>query len=586
MQNPPRAGLAPGATAAPGVSIGQASDRGRKPANQDCHGALVPAEPLRTLKGIALALADGISSSPVSHIASETAVKSFLEDYYCTSEAWTVQTAASRVVAATNSWLYAQTRRGPHRYERDRGYVCTFSALVLRGHSAHLLHVGDSRIYRLRDGALEQLTHDHRQWVAADESYLSRALGMQDKVAVDYSSLPLRPGDVFLLATDGVYEFLQPQQILDALQSPTEDLDSVAGTLLQSAFDAGSADNLTLQIARIDHLPQRAADNLQARAEALPLPPPLQAGQHFDGYHILRALHHSARSHTWLAEDASSGQQVVIKTPATEQSDNPAYLERFLLEEWIARRISSPHVLQAAPVDRERQFLYTTTVYLDGQTLAQWLRDNPRPSLETVRGIIEQVARGLLAFHRREMLHRDLRPENVVIDCHGTVKLIDFGAVYVAGLAELGREEDLQIPGTALYCAPEYFLGQTGSARSDLYSLGILTYYLLSGDFPYGPGVARARSLQAQRRLRYRSLATDDNDVPAWVDAALRRAVQMDPMKRQGELSEFLYELRHPGADFLARDKPPLLERNPVAFWQGVAVVQLLLILALLHHLL
>ncbi|WP_193940586.1 bifunctional protein-serine/threonine kinase/phosphatase [Parahaliea mediterranea] len=572
-----------------GIRIGQASERGRKPRNQDCHGARVPAEPVRSLHGVALALADGISPSPVSHIASETAVKSFLEDYYCTSEAWTVQTAAARVIAATNAWLYAQSRRGPHRFERDRGYVCTFSALVLRGHTAHLLHVGDSRIYLLRDGALQQLTHDHRQWVRAGESYLSRALGMLDRVAVDYSSLPLRAGDVFLLATDGVYEYLQPQQLLDALLAPSDnpdDLDDLASALLQSALDAGSPDNLTLQIARVDHLPERAGEHLQARAQALPLPPTPQAGQCFDGYRILRALHNSARSHTWLAQDDSSGQQVVIKTPATEHSDNPAYLERFLLEEWIARRINSPHVLRAAPVNRERQFLYTATEYIDGQTLAQWLRDNPNPPLETVRGIIEQVARGLLAFHRREMLHRDLRPENVMIDRHGTVKLIDFGAVHVAGLAELGREEDLPIPGTALYCAPEYFLGQPGTARADLYSLGILTYYLLSGDYPYGTGVARARNLTAQRRLRYRNLARDDGDIPAWVDAALRRAVQVEPLKRQGELSEFLYELRHPGNDYLAREKPPLLERKPVAVWQGVAVIQLLIILALLYRLL
>src|SRR3954451_18333569 len=107
------------------ISIGQHSDKGRKAANQDFHGVLIPKEPLLGMKGIAVVLADGISSSEVSQIASESAVKSFLTDYYCTSEAWSVKTSAQRVIAATNSWLHAQTRRSRYAYDQDRGYVCT-----------------------------------------------------------------------------------------------------------------------------------------------------------------------------------------------------------------------------------------------------------------------------------------------------------------------------------------------------------------------------------------------------------------------------------------------------------------------------
>ena len=106
------------------LSIGQHTDKGRKPSNQDFHGAFVPREPQLSSKGAALALADGISSSDVSHIASETAVSAFLEDYYCTSEAWSVKTSAERVLGATNSWLYSQTQQSQGRYDKDRGYVC------------------------------------------------------------------------------------------------------------------------------------------------------------------------------------------------------------------------------------------------------------------------------------------------------------------------------------------------------------------------------------------------------------------------------------------------------------------------------
>ena len=101
------------------LSIGQHSDKGRKDTNQDFHGALIPQEPLLTLKGIAIALADGISTSDVSAIASESAVKSFLTDYYCTPDTWSVKTSAQRVVAAVNSWLHAQNGQSQYRYEKD-----------------------------------------------------------------------------------------------------------------------------------------------------------------------------------------------------------------------------------------------------------------------------------------------------------------------------------------------------------------------------------------------------------------------------------------------------------------------------------
>ena len=123
------------------VSVGQYSDRGRKPSNQDFHGCTMPAEPRLGMKGMAFAMADGISSSDVSHIASETAVKSFLDDYFCTSEAWSVRKSAERVLTATNSWLHAQTRNGPYRYEKDKGYVCTLSALVVKASTGLALGV-------------------------------------------------------------------------------------------------------------------------------------------------------------------------------------------------------------------------------------------------------------------------------------------------------------------------------------------------------------------------------------------------------------------------------------------------------------
>lgn len=565
------------------LSLGQFSDKGQKPTNQDFYGARVPSEPRLSLKGAALALSDGISTSSVSQIASAAAVKTFLDDYFCTSETWSVKTAAEKVLAAANSWLYSQTRNSEYRQDFNRGYVCTFSALVVKARTAHLFHVGDSRIYRVRNRTLEQLTKDHRLWVSEDESYLSRALGITECLELDYDALPLQQGDIYLLATDGVYEHVDHASLLNQLEAHADNLDQAAQSIVETALAQGSPDNLTLQILRIDRLPSYEHQALQHQVEQLPLPPELQPDSRFEGYLILRELHATSRSHVYLAKDLKTGQQVVIKTPSIDLSEDPAYLERFMMEEWIARRINSPHVLKSVPSARPRQSLYTVTEYIQGRTLSQWMTDNPKPELETVRTIVEQLAKGLQAFHRREMVHQDLKPDNIIIDSAGVVRIIDFGATRVAGVVESSyAQEQPHLLGTALYSAPEYFLGEYGDWRADLYALGVITYQLLSGCFPYGNQVARTRTASAQKRLVYDSVLDEEREIPAWIDDTLRKALQPDPSKRYDSLSEFIHDLRSPSQNFMNRTKPPLMERHPVRFWQCTSLGLALIIVYLL----
>jgi serine/threonine protein phosphatase PrpC len=565
------------------ISLGQYSDRGRKVTNQDFHGACIPEEPQLSGKGIAIALADGISSSNVSQDASQSAVRVFLEDYYCTSPAWSVKKSAQQVLMAINSWLYAQTQQSPYRYEKDRGYVCTMSALVLKSHTAHLFHAGDARIYRLREDVLEQLTHDHRVHVSSEQSYLSRALGIQSHLDIDYQSLRMEQGDIYLFATDGVYEFANARVMINAIREHSGDLDAAAQRIAREAFDRGSNDNVTTLVVRVDALPAQDASEVHRQLTELPFPPELVARMNFDGFTILRELHASSRSHVYLASYEESPSPVVIKTLSTELRGDVAQLERFLMEDWVAQRISNDYVLKAAARGRRRNFLYTVTEFIDGRTLHQWLIDNPKPSVETVRRVIEQIANGLNAFHRLEMLHQDLRPQNVMIDASGTVKIIDFGATRVAGISEidspLARSELL---GTMQYTAPEYFLGESGTPRSDLFSLGVIAYQMLSGRLPYDTDVPKARTRAAQRQLVYRSVLDDEREIPAWIDEVLRKATHPDPLKRYEELSEFAYELRHPSQAYLSRTRPPLLERSPVAFWRGVSLILAVVVVILL----
>ncbi len=393
----------------------------------------------------------------------------------------------------------------------------------------------------------------------------------------------IEPGDIFFLATDGVYEHADSQMVVNAIEEYEQDLDQAASAIVDFAFEQGSDDNLSAQLIRIDELPSQNADELYQQITELPFPPQLDARTAFDGFTIIREVHASSRSHVYLAVDDQTGTQVIIKTPSIDLRDDPAYLENFLMEEWIARRLNSPYVLKPRDQNRKRNYLYIVMEFIDGQTLTQWMIDNPRPDIETVRDIVEQIAKGLRAFHRLEMLHQDLRPANIMIDTTGTVKIIDFGSTRVAGIAEIATpitRHELQ--GTAQYSAPEYFLGEPGTTRSDLFSLGVITYQMLSGKLPYGAEVAKAKTRAGQNKLVYKTVLSDDRAIPAWIDDVLKKAVQPNPLKRYEELSEFTYDLRRPSQAFLNKARPPLLERDPALFWKGVSFILALVIVGLL----
>lgn len=563
------------------LSIGQYSDKGCKAENQDFHGSMLVNEPLASSKGMAIAIADGISSSDVSHIASQTAIKSFFNDYYSTPDSWSVRSSANKVIQATNSWLYSQTRSGPSRYNKDKGYVCTFSALVLKSNIAHIFHVGDARVYQLDGKHLNQLTEDHRLRVSAEKSYLSRALGMNDRMEIDYQSASIDKGDIFILATDGVYEFMSDEFVVKTIDQHSDDLNSAAKMIVEHCLEKQSDDNLTVQIVRIDELPDREMSDLQQQAKALPFPPELRPRSSFEGYTIQREIYNSSRSHVYLALDEKSQQQVIIKTPSVTHKDDAKYLERFLMEEWVSRRIDNEHVLKSFKQDRKRNYLYLVSEYIEGQTLDQWIKDNPEPDLESVRNIIEQIAAGLRAFHRQEMLHQDLRPNNIIIDKNGIVKIIDFGSVMVAGVVENIGVEALDILGTMQYTAPEYFVGEMPGTWSDQFSLGVIAYQMLTGKLPYGLALARASNKIAQRRCQYQPIGETRRDIPMWIDETIRKMVHINPFKRYMALSEFIGDLRNPNPAYVNKHQAPLIERDPLLFWKGLSMVLMVIVVIL-----
>lgn len=565
------------------ISSGQCSDAGIKPDNEDFHGITEPKEPQLSHKGITVAIADGMSGSDAGKVASQASVIGFMSDYYSTPDSWSVKHAAQKILSTTNNWLYST---GQARYQSTKGLVTTLSILILKSNTAHIFHIGDSRIYWLSEGHFEQLTHDHRIWVSGKKNYLNRAMGVEPHLDVDYRSVSLQPGDIFFLATDGVHDFIPEKALKRLIIEYSDDLQRGVEAIMEAARAEKSDDNMTCQLVRVESLPlplQQEHELLRQNANR-PFPPPLEPGMILDGYRIKRELHASKRTQIYLAFDTRSEQKVILKTPSVNYEDDPVYIEHFLQEEWAGKRINHENVLSVLETDRPKQCIYHVTEYVEGQTLREWMDANPKPEMKQVYAIVEQIALGLRAFHRLEMLHQDLKPENVMLDALDRVKIIDFGSVKIAGIAELAPQtEDEAIVGTLNYTAPEYLLGRRGDTRSDLYSLAVIAYEMLNGALPFGREMPETPNRIKLSRLEYVPSMHLNPMVPVWIDGALKKAISLNPNRRHDDLFEFIHDLKHPNPRFLSEQPAPIIEKNPLLFWQAMSALLLLSNLVLIY---
>jgi len=557
------------------VSVGQISEKGLKQQNEDSIGLFVPDQPALTIKGMVAIVADGVSSAEAGKEASETCVKNFLSDYFSTPDSWTVKTSAQRILTALNRWLYSQ---GLSFHLAERGYISTLSILVIKSRTAHIFHIGDSRVYRLRDGNFEQLTNDHSARVSRDSTYLTRAMGMDLMLDVDYYQVDVRTGDLFFLSTDGVHDFVPRKALKNTLLEHDDDLQGGCEQLVDMALANQSDDNLSCQLIRVDCLPDPNADDAYVKLSELPFPPFLSPAMIVDDYRIVTEIHASSRSQVYRVEDLQTQQHYAMKTPSVNFEDDIAYKERFVMESWIAGRIDSEHVVKVRQDERKQTFLYAISDFVEGQTLAQWMCDNPNPGIDRVLAIVAQIVKGARAMHRKETLHQDIKPKNIMIDDDDHITLIDFGACYVAGVAEIESAfKRGAILGTDTYGAPEYKLNQRGSTKSELFSIAVVLYEMLTGALPFGEQFERCRSASDFSRLNYRPARDLNPMVPEWMDGAIQKALQISPDLRYEALSEFMHDLEHPNPTFMDKSHVPLSQQNPLRFWQGMSAVLLAL---------
>jgi serine/threonine protein phosphatase PrpC len=550
------------------VRYGSASVIGGRPRNEDYAAATDPV--VSGPAGFAGAIADGVGGASGGRVAAELTVRGFLDAHLSLNPMLGVRETSLRGLLAMNAWVHAMAGQD----DALAGMACTFTALVLQGRQAHVIHVGDTRAYRLRGGVLTRLTTDHVPAQALRRGGLLRAVGAEPDLRTDHATEPAAVHDRYLLCTDGIHGALSDRQIT-ALLGQRGAPEETAQALTSAA--SGGGDNATALVVDVLDLPPPNIADLEGAVAARPLLPPPRAGITLDGFRLDAMLSDGRYSRVFRATDTMDGTAVIIKFPKSVPGLEDVLRLAFVREAWIAARIRSPYVAEVIePAAGRASCLYTVMPHYQGETLEARIARGPTVSLTAGLDIAVKLAKGVAALHRAGVIHRDIKPDNILVLPGGGLRLIDLGVARLPGLEDFPDE---QIPGTPSYMAPELFAGAPGDARSDLWAMGVTIWRLFAGAYPFG----EIEPFGRPRLGRPPSLLGPRPDLPAWLDHVLARA--MAPREeRYEDAIEFGFALEH-GA-FQAAPAPPrrvpLAARDPVRFWRSVAAVLALLLLGAL----
>lgn len=554
--------------------LGESSQTGPRSRNEDYVGAVTPGDQQLAIKGALLMVADGVSGGAGGAEAAEMTVRSISADYYATPDTWTMTHALETVLQAANRWVLSQA----HANKAMAGMATTLSLLGMRGQRYVVAHVGDTRIYRLREQALTCLTTDH-VWDRPDMRHvLKRAIGLDQHLSVDYSDGLLQKGDVFAILSDGVWETLGDAEIhrmLMLYHSPQ----MAADQLTAQALAKDGQDNASALVVAIDEVGDDHATDRLADAQSLPLPPKLTVGQTLDGFTVTQLIHESRSSVLYQVENGSK-QRFVLKTLQASLADDKALCQALLNEEWLAKRVVSQSVPQVLPLSRDqRNFLYYIMTWHAGATLQARLDAGHHFSINGIANIGQDLLRGLSMLHRLNIVHRDIKPANIHLGSDNRLRILDLG---VALNSTLPSPEGMENPGTPCYMAPELFDGKLADWQADLYAAGVTLYHLATRKFPYGEIEAfqSPRFGIPVRPSRYRP------EIPAWLENLILKAVARDPKDRFETAEEMLLALQHGELRPVAVPRTPLIARTRLHKWQWLTVASVMVNLLMIYLLL
>jgi serine/threonine protein phosphatase PrpC len=561
------------------IAIGLASARGPRDTMEDFAAVQRP-EPHEQARGWIAAIADGVSGQPGAggqgRMAAQTTAMGLVRDYYAAPAHWDTTVALDRLIGAQNAWLYNHNRR-----RENPTALTTLSAVVLRGHGYTVAHVGDSRVYLLRDGACIPLTQDHAL-DRADFARLTRAIGLDDAVRIDYAQGELRAGDRLLLSSDGVHGVLGAKRLAE-LALAGDDPQAAAEALVQAALAAGGRDNATALLLQVRGLAPASHDDVLDAARRLPVPPKLRPGETIDGLTITALVADNGVHRLYQARRADGG-LVALKTLAEARAGDPQERAMLAHEGWLGQRLAEAEgFFVRAHVNPDASAFYLLFDWHAGRTLERLMAEDGPPALGAFLGAAAALARALGRLHRAGVIHRDIKPANLHLGDDGRWRVLDLGVALSGREPEALRELHA---GTPSYINPEQWAEppRAADAGSDLYALGVTLYQWLTGRLPYG-------EIEPYQAARFRRDPLSPSrlrpEVPIWLDHLLLKAVNREAAERFETAEELLLALERGAARPLpAPGATPLARRNPLALWQFAFAVSAILNLLLIYWLL
>jgi serine/threonine-protein kinase len=467
--------------------------------NEDCIACWQPLNEDRARSvGQAWILADGVGGESRGEVASQlavTAVREVLEraepHTSVSSLQKTMFDSASRAVYDTAMVSLPEGRM-----------ATTLTVSLLRENALHVAHVGDSRVYLVRQGRIRRLTtdhcsvalpvklrlmHEHKAMTDPKRSVLTRCIGSEPIVRFDTCREELQRGDVIVQCTDGLYGFVVDDEIRDVAShlSPEETCRYLVALTEKRQGD----DNISVQVIRIeqtDLIAYHRGFPIYMNATNLQVSNDLNPGQVLDErYEITELVSRSGMACIYKARDLPTGQTVALKVPFMQLESDVTTFTRFQREEEIARQLDHPYILKIMPTDRSKSRPYLVMEFLVGRTLDKVMEaSRPMPEKEAAK-IASRVCEALDHMHRKNIVHRDLKPQNIMVCDDGTIRILDFGIAKASRMRRLTFAGFSPTMGTPDYMAPEQVNGRRGDQRTDIYGLGAILYEMVTGKVPF-----------------------------------------------------------------------------------------------------
>ena len=472
--------------------------------NEDCLEFWQPVEEAERLQRGAIAVvADGVGGHENGDIASKMAVNIAIGTFQRMNPSNAPKQILKQIFDAANLEIYEAGMSEP----KGGRMATTLSVCIFRDKELFIGHVGDTRVYLVRQERIRRLTEDHSytamqvklRLISEHEakasrlrSMLTRSLGPEPIVHFDFKRLKLMSRDRIVQCTDGVYCYMSDSELSEGVDRLN--MDEICDYLVSLAERRHTEDNLSVQVIQVDRLVEPKYDQpisilkKTGVGQSVTMTNELKPGDVLDGrFEIEGVISRSGMASIYKAKDLETKQAVAVKIPYMQLESDPAAFARFQREAEIGELLNHPNILKFIKVPNKSR-PYIVTEYLEGKTLSTVLNEmRPLPIPDAVQ-IASYVCGALAHMHENKVVHRDLKPQNIMICDDGTLRIIDFGIAKSTEMRRLTFAGFTPAMGTPDYMAPEQVKGKRGDERTDIYSLGAVLYEMTTGSVPFeGP---------------------------------------------------------------------------------------------------